>query len=142
MTNYRLQETMHEGCKQVFESDSFELLKKLVVRRRAGTRVTAGSDCHICRRNLHVPARHNAALRNKQPGQNKIAVFPCRHIFHTKCLQDKLELTASDDHRAYICFVCNQRENFDTDNDDIGPVKLAPRGLSEAQLLAARSRLD
>lgn len=144
LTNYSLKKTMHQGCKRVFESDSFDLLKKLVSRRRAGTRVSWGSDCHICRQNLHISAKYNEALRNKQLQRNRVAVFRCSHIFHTKCLAKKLGLITKDlkNPQAFVCYVCTQADLDSNDTDETSPVRLPPRGLSEVQLLAARSRLE
>ncbi|KAG5873450.1 hypothetical protein JTB14_007217 [Gonioctena quinquepunctata] len=77
LNQYNLQVSVQDGCKKILVSDYFNLQKKLVKVHQKGLFVSEEVMCGACHRKLIEKDPARAA---------NIAMFNCKHAFHTDCM--------------------------------------------------------
>eukprot|EP01119_Soliformovum_irregulare_P019120 TRINITY_DN5998_c0_g1_i1.p1 TRINITY_DN5998_c0_g1~~TRINITY_DN5998_c0_g1_i1.p1 ORF type:complete len:882 (+),score=254.78 TRINITY_DN5998_c0_g1_i1:60-2705(+) len=76
ISDYNLQMSLREGCKEVLKADCVDLEERLYRGKRRGLKVEEDMRCAICAANV---------ITSKS--QTGIIVFFCRHLYHSKCLR-------------------------------------------------------
>lgn len=157
-SNYRLQLTLSEGCKRVFQTDIGNLLKKLVETQKSGIRVsplsnvsdTSGemfNECHVCRGALHLPVKVTSVKKCQAKSRGKIAVYSCGHVYHKYCLDTLRESSARPSTAIPIgkCYVCHAQHLYDAPRRktlaEFDPLRLPTRGVHEGNMKQARAKI-
>lgn len=90
LSDYSLQDSIHNGCNDILVTDYFNLQEKLIRSQRRALFISTDNTCGKCNRDIIV----------KDPLKTNIVVFNCRHYFHESCLQ----------HITDFCTVCKSKK--------------------------------
>jgi len=113
ISDYNLQMSLREGCKEVLKADCVDLAERLYRAQRKGFKTEQSAKCAICENPVT-----NINLDVKNPS-NGIVVFFCHHIYHQSCLRtgtpedgtaDKKVSNANDSDRLW-CTICRQNQS-------------------------------
>eukprot|EP01117_Protostelium_nocturnum_P020637 TRINITY_DN938_c0_g2_i1.p1 TRINITY_DN938_c0_g2~~TRINITY_DN938_c0_g2_i1.p1 ORF type:complete len:911 (-),score=318.10 TRINITY_DN938_c0_g2_i1:20-2752(-) len=94
VSDYNLQMSLREGCKNILKADCLDLTQKLNKGQRRPIRVEQENRCATCEGSLIG-------------GGKDVIVFGCRHFYHQGCLRSTNETEgANTTDQTFYCFIC------------------------------------
>lgn len=105
MHDYRVQVSLHQGCRRILAADCHDLLRRQIRTQTKGLKVTADAMCPGCGGPVIRPAANCAGAG--AANDRDLVAFRCRHVFHADCLgSDGGEVDSGDGCGGYVCTLC------------------------------------